>query len=394
VRGLPAAPPVTADNLRAGALAGGRYLVAHLAANGRYIYEIDLSSGRGVDPMDPGAAYSIPRHAGTTYFLAELYRHTGEASLREPIERAFAHLRELIEAGGCQGTLPDGGAFACVVDHGQTRASLGSTALTVVALVEYRRATEDARYDEMARALTEWILFMQRKDGSFCHLYDIPTGTRDEKAQLLYYSGEAALALARMAQATGEARYRDAAQRALDWLVNWYDFFAGGLFFGEEHWTCIAAEAVWPLVADERYLAFCNRYAAFLRRQQPRPGEHPGQDDLAGAYGFSPFWVPNNTPAGSRSEAMLSTYALGLHHGKPEPAVRGQILAAMAYVLRQQVRPDNDWAVATAADGLGAIPSSAIDRMVRIDYVQHVCSAMLRTAALLAADSEEAGPAR
>ncbi len=32
----------------------------------------------------------------------------------------------------------------------------------------------------------------------------------------------------------------------LDWLVNWYDFFMGGFFYGEEHWTCIAAEAAYP----------------------------------------------------------------------------------------------------------------------------------------------------
>lgn len=382
VRGLPPGPELTADNLRAAALQGGRYLVAHLAPNGRYIYERDLSTGHGTDPFRPGP-YSIPRHAGTTYFLAELYRFTGEEWLREPIERAFMHLDELIRAGRCAGKLPDGADFACVVDKGQKVASLGSSALTVVALAEYQRATGDDRYEDLARTLTEWMLHLQRPDGSFAHLYNIPEAEKDEDTQLLYYSGEAALALARMHAVTGEERYAEAAERALDDLIGWYDFFAGGFFHGEDHWTCIAAEAIWPASKKPRYREFCDGYGRFLRDQQPEPGDHPDQADWVGSYGFTPFIVPNNTPAGSRTEAMISAYLLGTYHGRGDPEIREQILAAMAYTLDQQIGPDAAWNVHPKAEGLGAIPGSPIDRKVRIDYVQHVCSAMIRSIELI-----------
>jgi hypothetical protein len=391
-RGLPPPPPLSAESLRAGAIAGGRYLVAHLAGNGRYVYERDLVTGTGTDPAQPGP-YSIPRHAGTTYFLAELYRITKEEFLREPIERAFAHLQALIEAGGCAGTLPDGGRFACVIDRGQTSAHLGSAALTVVALAEYQRATGDARYEPLARALTAWILHMQRPDGSFAHLYDVRSAARDERTQLFFYAGEAALALARMHVVTGEARYRDAAERALDALVGWYDFFLGGFFYGEEHWTCIAAEAVYPAVQKDGYRRFCNGYAAFLRTQQPGPGELPDQDDWAGSYNFTPFLVPQNTPAGSRTESMISAYLLGTYHGRPEPVIREQIEAALRYVLGQQIRAESDFYAARDVTAIGAVPGTPIDRSVRIDYVQHVCSAMIRHAALLEAE-RAAGQAR
>jgi hypothetical protein len=232
-RGIPDAPKVTAETLRAAAIEGGRYLVAHLAENGRYIYERDLVTGIGTDPRRR-FPYSMPRHAGTTYFLAQLYRHTKEEFLREPTERAFEHLAELVKAGGCEGTLPSGKPFACVADRGQKVTSLGSTALTVVALAEYARATNDPRYDELAKALTEWILFMQRPDGSFAHLYNVPKAEKDEETELLYFSGEAALALAQMHIVHGDPRYIEATERALDDLVAWYDFFAGGFFVGEE----------------------------------------------------------------------------------------------------------------------------------------------------------------
>ena len=373
-RGIPAPPPLSARVLRELALDGGRFLVNHLAANGRYIYEHDLATGAQTDPRS--ASYSMPRHAGTTYFLAELYRITKEDWLREPIERAFAHLAELMAKGGCAGTLPDGTEFDCVMDRTERIAQMGSTALAVVALAEYQRATGDARYLPTATKLSAWILWMQRPDGSFRHLYDPATKQADDASQLLYYSGEASLALARMHAITGDPVYARAAERGIDWLVDWYDFFMGGFFYGEEHWTCIAAEAAYPAVKNRKHVDFCHGYGAFLRQQQAEVGDHPDEDDFAGAYVFTPFLVPYNTPAGSRTEAMISAYLLGRHHGTPDADVRAQIERALAYAIGQQIRPDNDFAV--VGPGLGGMPGSPIDRVVRIDYVQHVCSAMIR----------------
>jgi len=375
VRGIPVAPKLSAKTLREAALLGARYLVGHLAPNGRYIYEHDLSTGVKTDPVR-SSNYSMPRHGGTTYFLAELYRITKEEWLREPIERAFAHLADLLAQGKCGTTLPDGTELDCVLDKGETTAQLGSTALVVVALAEYQRATGDARYLPLAKKLSAFLVMMQRPDGSFRHIYDPRTKLPDEKAELFYYSGEASLALARMSVITGDAAYAKAAERGVDWLVDWYDFFMGGFFYGEEHWTCIAAEALWPTVKKRKYKEFCDGYGAFLRAQQPELGEHPDEDDLAGAYNFTPFVPPYNTPAGSRTEAMISAYLLGLHAGDTDERIRGQIRAALQYALGQQIRPDSDFDVVGDADG--GMPGSPIERNVRIDYVQHVCSAMIR----------------
>ena len=377
VRGIPEGPEPTKEVLREAALQGARYLIAHLQPNGRYVYEVDMSTGA------TKGGYSIPRHAGTTYFLAEIYRITKEEFLREPIERAFAHLKELIDLGGCKGTLPDGEAYACVVDKGQKNAEMGSTALGVVALAEYQRATGERTYEPMAREMAAWILMMQKPDGSYMHRYDVPTQTPDRKSQLLYYTGEAALAMARMHEITGEERYAVSARRALDWLVDWYDFFAGGFVYFEEHWTCIASEAAFPAAKREKYKDFCHGYAAFLRAQQPEVGDFPSQPDLAGAYTVTPFVMPYNTPAGSRTEAVISAYVLGLKHGTPDPEILKQIKAALKYTLRQQIRPESDYNVAAKANGLGGVPGSPIDRSVRIDYVQHVCSAMIRASELV-----------
>lgn len=382
--GLVPGPTLSAKSLRDGAVLGGRYLARHLADNGRFEYQVDLSTGHRSNPHAPGP-YSLPRHAGTTYFLAELYRHTREEFLVEPMERAMAHLAELSQAGACQGTTTTGRRFACVVDAGSPSAELGSTALAVVALVEHRRATGSTRFAELSLELGEFLLLMQREDGSFRHRYDVALGRANEEVELLYYSGEAALALVRLHEVTSDPRYLRAAELALDWLVDWYDFFVGGYFYGEEHWTCIAAGAASKVLDRREYLEFCRGYGAFLRRHQPLPGDIAGQPFWAGSYYFTPFVPPQNTPAGSRTEAMISTYELGLAHGTEDPQIWAQIQAAMAYALHQQFREDSLYRVPLGARGLGAIPAGPTDRVVRIDYVQHVCSAMIRLAALLQA---------
>jgi hypothetical protein len=379
-RDVPPAPELDAASLREGALAGGRYLIAHMMPSGRYIYLANLSTG-----WQSGArgAYSLPRHAGTTYFLAELYRLTGESFLLEPIERAFGHLSDLVQAANCRGTTAEGAEFACVSDHSSATSDLGSTALAVVALAEYQRATKSSRFEPLMRQMAEFLLYMQRADGSFAHRYDWKTRQIDEDVQLLYYAGEASLALARMHKVTGEERYLRATERALDSLLGWYDFFLGGFFYGEEHWTCIAAEAAYPDLDKREYWDFCKGYGRFLRRNQPAVGTFQDQRSWAGAYYFTPFLAPQNTPAGSRSEAMISTYQLGLARAEAQPALRRQILSALRYALAQQVRSDGLYRVPPVVHGLGAIPGGPIDRDVRIDYVQHVCSAMIRMSKLL-----------
>jgi hypothetical protein len=106
---------------------------------------------------------------------------------------------------------------------------------------------------------------------------------------------------------------------------------------------------------------------------------------------MTPFVMPQNTPAGSHTEARISTYLLGKYHGQPSRALRQEILETLHYLLRQQIRPDNDFAVQKKSNGLGAVPANPVDRTVRIDYVQHVCSAMIRAVELAEEEARALG---
>src|SRR3954471_16277542 len=80
VRGNTEGPRLSAAALRDGAVAGGRYLLRHLYDDGRFGYEYtpatDQDEAYGLD-------YSLPRHAGATYFLAQLFGATHDAAFRD-----------------------------------------------------------------------------------------------------------------------------------------------------------------------------------------------------------------------------------------------------------------------------------------------------------------------
>jgi hypothetical protein len=379
-RGATPGPLLSAEALRAGAVAGGRYLLRHLYEDGRFGYEYvpaqDRDDAYGLD-------YSLPRHAGATYYLSQLYGATHDAAFRDGAARALAFLSAR-HPGAC-----DSSERACVGNAELGYVDLGATAMSLLAAVEYQSATGVRLYEPWARRLANFLLFMQKSNGDFCHLYNPHLNRRDEKTKLLYFSGEAAFALGKLTALLGPSdpdyrRYVDALDLALHYLTDTqYANLAGQFYFGEDHWTCMAADASWDALSPSRregYARFCDDFAAFLRRSQFQPGDAitRAQPDFAGAYGFSPFLPPHATPVGSRSETTISTYRMQQRRGHPDPRTREQIRLGMQFLLAHQIRDDDAWLMQNPEAARGGFLMSDVKRFIRIDFIQHSCSAMLR----------------
>jgi hypothetical protein len=132
----------------------------------------------------------------------------------------------------------------------------------------------------------------------------------------------------------------------------------------------------------DRYGDFCEGFARFLRRGEYLPGDGAlvEQPDLLGAYGFTPLMPPHPTPVGSRSEAVVSTLRIATLRGHTAEAAaeRAQLLASFRFLVDHQVREEDGWLMPNPAAARGGFLMSDVKRVVRIDYVQHTCSAMLR----------------
>jgi hypothetical protein len=220
---------------------------------------------------------------------------------------------------------------------------------------------------------------MQRADGEFHHAYDIRRQTPHSEQRLLYASEQAALALVMAYKAFADSRSLQGAERALDFLTGAkYAYFAGWFSYGEDHWTCIAAEEAWPHLTSRRYVDFCRSYAAYLRRLQ-YAATHPV---FAGQYGFSYVFVPQTAAAAGYTEAMISTYQLSVHHGQDDAVLKAQVLAALEALRRDQLRDDNSYLATSPRDASGGVRRSIVQQDVRLDFTQHALSALIRGAEL------------
>lgn len=377
VRGNPP-PDVTGPaGWRQAAVDGGRFVLRQLQPDGRFHYQ--YLPYKHFHPPTKDAQYSLPRHAGTVYALALLHGLTGDPLFKRGAERAIAWLDGQIPPA-CGS--PD---RACVTKGGR-KADLGSTALTLVGMLEYRRRTEDARYDATIRRLVAFVMSMQKENGDFYHDYDVPSGAIAREVRSMFYSEEASLALVMAHQALGEPAWLAAAERALDFLTGpkYADFFLGRFIYGADHWTCIAVDEAFDRLPKPGYLDFCLGYTDFIARMQY---ESEGWDnaDFAGHYGFGGFMVPQAPAAAGFTEAVLSTWSLARKHGRDTTALAAQSGAALDALTRDRIRPDNAWMMPRPGFARGGIRRSLVEQEVRIDFTQHAASALIRGAELAGA---------
>ncbi len=369
-------PPLTPDRLEEAAVAGAEFLLRHQAEAGFFAYVYDGRNNR-VD----NDGYNLTRHAGSAYFLAQVAGIAGHAGAlqgsRRALEWTYKHF-----AKPC-------GEHMCISSSDGT-ARLGETTLTALATAEFIHATilqntpAPRRTKERLIGLMAFLQSQQRQDGELMHEYDLVNRAPID-VQHLYFSGQAALAFARAALTMEDQRqeYLAAANRIVTRLTQGgWDFFGNQYYFGEEHWTCLAAGELGPSMLPERVTRareFCANWAEFARSYQYGPGVTPWRSE--GLYGMGPIMVPRITPTSSRTEAFISTWDLEKHHGTDRDtaeSIRRQIEAGLQGLLRYQWTPGPVHLFRDPAAAHGGMPGSPAELFSRNDYVQHACSAMIR----------------
>jgi hypothetical protein len=378
------APRITADSLdrdREAVMTAVHDAAAYLArgvdADGRFRYLVDAVHDRAVGQ----GGYSWPRHGGATYFLAQAAALFDDAEIRYACLRSAARLRDdMMRSCGTNRCISDG-----------SDANVGSAALALIAFSEIVRTGADASYRRPAIELARFLRSQQRPDGELMHDFDLATG-KPVDVQYMYFTGEASLALARAHRITGDPEDLRAASRALARLSGrGWSFFGSRYYFNEEHWTCQAMADLWERAPDPEALAFCLRWHEYQQRLQHEDGDSPF--DAAGSFGFGPFVTPRVTPASSRGEAAAaalevlqkdpSAGAAGAEeHARKVALLDRELRGALAFVARSQLRPGPRHLFADPEAVRGAFPGSAIDLQLRIDYVQHAGSMMIRWLAL------------
>lgn len=352
---------LAADQLLNSARLAGDYLARQTRDDGRFIYRYNAQTDRMVRD------YNILRHAGTTYSMFELYKHTGDKHLREAATRAVDYL-----VGQVHPWAPEAQTQSVVVEGDDVK--LGGAGLALVALAEYTRATGDEQHLPVMVRLARWIQGqIAEDDGRFiAYKYKYPSLERTDFVSL-YYNGEAMLGLMRLYELTGDESLVDSCEAAARYLITIRD---GGLSDDElppDHWLLYALNELHAARPKDLYLDHALRIAHAMVRTQLPDDTHPRA--WAGGWGKP----PRSTPAACRTEGLGAAYRLARRAGRLSDAAafRLSIDAGVRFQLRTQIRERTQTPLRNHARALGAFRESLDGWMVQIDYVQHNLSSII-----------------
>jgi len=331
-----------ADAMLAAALSGGQFLARHQGLDGRYAYTI-LGNGKR------GRGYNLPRHAGTTWFLARLASRTDDAR----VARAAAHGMAYIASQTT--TLADGRAFFADPARDDGKVWVGTTALAALAAAELGHPLAEGFGRFLADAVDE--------QGQVRGELDRADGVFPPQNQNPYGQGQTLLALAVLV-GEGHEDIRPAALRAAAFSDSGYaPLGAGRLVILDEHWACIAAQAAEESLGIPAGMGLCQAYLA---------------DAASGTPDDSSVLRPLTGPAGGLAEAVVS--AAWLH---PESDWTDQAIAYGRLFVRSAYTTADGPLLKDPAAMLGGFRDNLLQLDVRMDGVQHIGCALLGIEALL-----------
>ena len=336
-------PPLTADSALAAAVAGGDMLLANLDEEGRFTYIVKGPSGR------PGPGYNLPRHAGTTWFLARLAARTGEARFAEGARRSLGWM----EARTTQ--LPDGRAFFAGPPRDDGRIWVGTTALASLAA--------DALGAPVATPWGALLASAVDEEGGVRGEMDRATSLFPDQTLNPYGQGQTLLALAKLV-ASGHGSLAPALARAAAFVDGGYAPGAAGRLLGiDEHWACLAALATRETLGNPAGSDICLAYLRHEQEERPMPAIS---------------LPPSVGPAGGLAEAVVAGAML-----EPQGPWRSLALAYGELFVSAAYRPADAAFLELPSKLTGGFRDRPFELDVQIDAVQHVGCALLGIEALI-----------
>lgn len=374
-----AGQPPSEEDLRGAIEAAGGYLVRATGPDGRLVYRTDLDAA-----FEPEPRYNILRHGGTIYSLGMYYGWKPKEETRRAMERAARYLRDCCvdEVPGREGLLAVWSPPEIVLTGKPLQAKLGGTGLGLVALAGMEGVGPGSTPAAELAALGRFLIFMQKPDGSFYSKY-FPSQGRDDSWTSLYYPGEAALGLVMLAEQEGSRSWLEAAAGALVYLAKSRE---GQSALPADHWALLATERLLQVddfdslgVSRQQLVDHAVRICRSILK------ERPGGEGTS-SYGGSLTPDSRTTPTSTRLEGLLAALTfLPSDEVELRREMETAIHQGIAFLVRAQVRSGAlDGAIPRAVGPSRPRGSRRLPLVdpraseVRIDYVQHALSAMIR----------------
>jgi len=392
VRTHPAVGEITPQKLMQACFYGAKYLSRNQQANGRFLYQYLAAMDRKVE-----APYSIVRHCGVTWSLFQLYGVTGIDEFKKAGEKAVGHFFKNLYIDIRR---PEMAYIAKSV--GQPRkVYLGGSALGAVALLERkRRLAGDERHDTLIRSLLDFIVFMQTPVGRFNCIYDVDLDKRYNSpelgASILYYPGEATLALVMGGKVLGEPKYLVAARKSIDYLTKSRDLTLDpetDTIPPHDHWLCLSIHEISSVAPVESDAEYAYRVVLSMEKAHYTEGNSPAPDFTGGKRSDGP---PSACGTATDIEAYASTWFVLDYWSRRKPEWKQKrdncfkwAVRSAKFLLAHQLLPENSYYIPNPDRAMGGITGNPTTTMIRSDYIQHSISACIRLTEILRLSSKD-----
>lgn len=215
------------------------------------------------------------------------YRWTNDAAYLDYARQSADFLLRLQARAlddGCPGAIPHGLTLPDLTLRRQYYSF--DAAMCLQGILDLYMLAPQPELIQAAQAMSDWLIArMQKSDGSFRSMYDAETGIADHVSVHFYSDGgclhaKHAIGLLKMEQVIGDHGYGAAARRVCDWVLGLQD--ADGAFRATElqreiisHPHCYVVEGLvyaYSILGDERYRQAAQRAGDWLLAAQTRNG--------------------------------------------------------------------------------------------------------------------------
>jgi hypothetical protein len=353
------------------------YLIRHCNNDGRFIYRTNTNPEVTISKR-----YNMLRHAGTLYALATYALDFNNDQARKVVLSGSRFLKQQISD-----ISPDGKLLAVLSNPAingskdPVQAKLGGTGLGLVALCYAEKLKPGTTSLDTLRKMGNFIRYMQKEDGSFYSKY-FPKGTgRDDSWISLYYPGEAILGLLMLYELDQNSDWLEAALNGLLYLADLRDKKTR---VEADHWALIATDRLFrinPTMPEQfREKIDGHTYQICFQIINTRPHykvDHP----FYGCFSRD----GRTTPTATRLEGLLAVLPyLSKDESRLSIDIKKSVGNSIDFLMRSQLKSGRyDGGIPRA---ISVLPedhqsySKSFNRRsteIRIDYVQHVLSALI-----------------
>jgi hypothetical protein len=405
---------VTRENLVASLAGLGRWIAGNQTdKSGRYVYRYFPAKD------EENEEYNMVRHALGPFSMALAEEFVPDPLHREKAEAGWKLMEERLRWGGPprhpDGTIdtaatlwmgkPPPGPDMALLEFDENEFATGSRpdwsvklGAVAVAILGYTQARQvgwelGPEREKILKGLAQFLLWMQRDDGSFNHYY-VSTKSHYHGQVNSIYPGEILYAVARLYGETRDPRYRTAFQDSMRNSLAWFKgemeqkepdgTYAEGRrkeLVQFQPWIAMAMEEMHRHDPSPEYVEASNLVSEWILDDFQYDETRAFFPDTLGGY----LKVLDELPAMHSfvyTEGTAASYMLARRAGSPPETIqklrRGALLTAR-FILQMQVRKgENDYFFPNPEKAAGAVRYCTNHNKQRIDYTYHALSSVYR----------------